>query len=71
MRTDQEDREANLFAMALLMPDELVRKEVRRMGPFDISDGTGIKLMAKKFQVSETLMALRLGQLYGPNLNFI
>jgi Zn-dependent peptidase ImmA (M78 family) len=63
-----EDREANLFAIALLMPEELVRKEVAKLKqPLDLSDDNkGVKQLAQKFGVSITLMAMRLGELYLP-----
>ena len=65
--TDRErcDHEANLFAMALLMPEKLVRAELKRLGPIDLADDRATKALAKKFQVSETLMAIRLGQIMG------
>ena len=67
-KISDEDREANLFAIALLMPEELVRKEVAKLKrPLDLSDDNcGVKELAKKFGVSITLMAMRLGELYLP-----
>ena len=59
-----QEREANLFAMCLLMPEDFVWKEVKRMGGnFDIEDGRSIKKLADKFKVSVPVMTLRLGQL--------
>lgn len=63
----QEDREANYFAICLLMPEELVRKEVKKLRrPIDLSDDEDIKELANTFRVSIPLMTLRLGQLYLP-----
>lgn len=63
----QEDREANYFAICLLMPEELVRKEVKKLRrPIDLSDDKDIKELANTFRVSIPLMTLRLGQLYLP-----
>lgn len=60
-----EEKEANLFAMALLMPEDLVRQEVSKMNtPLDLCDDKSIKRLADKFKVSKALMAVRLGQLY-------
>ena len=48
----QEEKEANYFAMCLLMPEELVRKEVKRMGGnIDIGDDKTMKKLADKFGV--------------------
>lgn len=62
--TDVEDAEANYFAMCLLMPEDFVRAEVAKIGWFDIEDDRAMKTLAKKFQVSVTMMTMRLGQLY-------
>jgi Zn-dependent peptidase ImmA (M78 family) len=55
--------EANHFAMCLLMPEDMVRSEVRKMGGIDIADDRDFAVLAKKFQVNTCLMAMRLGQL--------
>lgn len=62
---EMEDREANCFAMCLLMPAEFVRREVQAMGGIDIEDEKAMAKLAKKFGVSVPLMALRLGQIRG------
>ena len=59
----QED-EANLFAMELLMPEHLVRWEVQKMKGIDLCDDSQIKVLANKFRVAQSLMAIRIGQLY-------
>lgn len=58
-----EDNEADYFAMCLLMPEEFVRREVRSAGGIDIADDKGMAKLAKKFGVSTTAMALRIGQI--------
>lgn len=61
--TAQEEDEANQFAMALLMPEDLVRKEIKRMGGVDLCDDKQIKKLAAVFMVPVALMAIRIGQL--------
>ena len=58
-----DDEEANQFAIELLMPDHLVRIEVRKLGGIDIMDDDQIKKLAKKFGVNGSLMSFRIGQL--------
>lgn len=58
-----EEEEANQFAMALLMPEDFVREEVRKMGGLDLCNDKAIKRLADKFQVPMGMMAFRLGQL--------
>ncbi len=50
------EREANLFASALLMPEDWVRENAKK-------DGLDIKSLAKKFEVSEQAMTIRLLEL--------
>jgi Zn-dependent peptidase ImmA (M78 family) len=65
----EEEDEANLFAMYLLMPEEFVRREVSKMkDEIDLESGKQIAELAKKFQVSVPLMTIRLGQIYKPAL---
>ena len=55
---EQQDIEANAFAMCLLMPEDMVRRELVKSqsnGSHDI-----LRDMAKKFQVSEIHMGARL-----------
>ena len=58
-----EDREANLFAMALLMPEDLIRREVKLLGRIDLCEDNSIKPLTDKFKVSTILMTIRLVQL--------
>ena len=66
-RQQEMDAEANAFAFALLMPEDLVRAEVARVGGIDIENDEKLTVLAKKFRVSLQVAAIRLGQLYGLN----
>lgn len=68
MKSDHsiEDAEANYFAMCLLMPEDLVRAEMKRVGAIDLADDSkneALTKLCKTFRVSASLMVLRLGQL--------
>lgn len=54
--------EANYFAFVLLMPEEYVRSEAKRLAPdgFDIVEDPAVKQMAQKFNVSMQMMTIRL-----------
>jgi len=58
------EREANYFAMCLLMPRKLLIQEVEKMGGISLVDDDEIKTLAKMFKVSIPAMALRLGEIY-------
>lgn len=58
-----EDCEAWQFAMELLMPEEIVRREYAKFGPIDLMDTKRLKKFADKFRVDPQVMAIRLGQL--------
>ena len=55
--------EANRFAMELLMPFEFLRRDIAEMDDLDLEGGEGVKRLAKRYKVSEQVMAVRLGQL--------
>lgn len=59
----QMDREANAFAMELLMPEEWLRADLAKLGGIDIEDERKIGKLAKKYGVSSPVMILRLAQL--------
>ncbi len=70
MSTDaeSEEQEANYFAMCLLMPESMVRKEVTKMGGrIDLCDDRVLMLLSKRFGVTVGLMAIRLSELYHLN----
>jgi Zn-dependent peptidase ImmA (M78 family) len=55
-----EEREANRFASALLMPGELIEREAQSL---DLSDENDIAHLARLFLVSDQAMSIRLQQL--------
>ena len=60
-----EEKEANLFAMCLLMPEDFVKVEIKKIKDFDLCSDEHMKKLAQKFRVPQSLMAIRVGQLYG------
>lgn len=56
---DMED-EATQFAAHLLVPEQLLSKELDKIGPKDIDDEKHIEVLCKKFKVSRGLMQYRL-----------
>jgi len=67
MPVKEMDDEANIFAFALLMPEDLVRAEVKRVHGIDIENDEKLTALAKKFRVSLQVAAIRLDQIYGMN----
>ncbi len=57
-----QEIQANQFAAALLMPEELLRQEVIDIG-FDLGDEAALDALADKFQVSNQAMSFRLSNL--------
>lgn len=62
-RMAKMEREANQFAMELLMPYDWLMEDLRQIGPIDWESDPNIKTLAKKYNVSEQLMTIRVGQL--------
>lgn len=62
---DVMEREANEFAMCLMMPEKLVRQWMRLHMPrgIDISEDDDLKTIAKAFNVSTMVAAIRLKKL--------
>jgi Zn-dependent peptidase ImmA (M78 family) len=56
---DPKEIEANQFAACLLMPTDLVRAAVERLGEGPLLDGH-VEELARKFKVSEQAMTIRL-----------
>ena len=67
---DAEEREANYFAMCLLMPEQFVRDEIAKMDGLDLVDDRQLEKLAKKFKVSMGMMAMRLEQVFKLNNSF-
>ena len=57
--TQLEEREANQFAAALLMPADWVRREFEKH-PFDLGDDEALNTMCRLFGVSSQAMSFRL-----------
>lgn len=60
--TKTEEREANQFAAALLMPGPWVAEAFLRQ-PFDLTNDEALRSLAETFQVSTQAMSYRLGNL--------
>ena len=65
MGTDPKEVEANAFAAELLMPEEIVRKEILGMKGIDLHDPAAVGRLADKFGVSQAAITVRLAKLYG------
>jgi Zn-dependent peptidase ImmA (M78 family) len=64
MRYDTDiEAEANYFAMCLLMPEDILRREIALIGPVSLVDDEQTAKLAKKFGVSITLLMYRLANL--------
>lgn len=61
---DEINHEASLFAILLLVPESLLRKELGDHPQIDIADDGWIGPLAKKFGVSHTLMLIRILMVY-------
>jgi Zn-dependent peptidase ImmA (M78 family) len=63
---DRMEKEANQFAMALLMPEELVIRELQKLTPatkLPLTDTKIIAILADRFGVERNIMQARLQQL--------
>ena len=58
----QQEREANMFAAELLMPEELLKAQMLKED-FNINNETHSLILAKRFGVSEQAMNFRIGNL--------
>lgn len=68
-RHERDDAEANYFAMHLLVPTDRLVMAVRQMGGIDVAgDGSDVRKLARKFGVSETVMAFRIGEEWARSL---
>jgi Zn-dependent peptidase ImmA (M78 family) len=59
---DREETEANAFAAALLMPSQLLRREIA-ITNFDLDDDRALVDLSRLFKVSATAMSIRLSKL--------
>lgn len=53
----------NRISVCLLMPEKFLRADIEKMGGIDIDDEAAMRKLAKRYHVSVTLLALRIGQL--------
>jgi len=61
--TDNDEKEANLFAAELLMPKAFVEKDIADIQTVDLMEEKTIKTLADKYQVSTHAFAFRLAYL--------
>lgn len=61
--TDNEEKEANLFAAELLMPAHFLKQDIEDIGTIDIMDEEVLQELASKYGVSTQAMTFRLAYL--------
>jgi len=59
MKDRDVEKEANIFAVCLLIPADLLRKELDRK-PLDLGDDKRFKELCKLFDVTPAMMTLRM-----------
>jgi Zn-dependent peptidase ImmA (M78 family) len=57
------DDEANIFAFNFLMPEKMLRADIKKLGGVDIDDESKIKKLARIYRVTNNVMVLRISQL--------
>lgn len=60
--TDEEEKQANAFAAALLMPADWIRRDFDEH-PFNVEDEDALKQFADRYRVSPLAMSIRLQNL--------
>lgn len=58
MRDRDVEREANIFAFCILMPREMILKDLEQ--PIDLGSDDWVKMMCKKYHVTPTALMFRL-----------
>ncbi|MDP2598863.1 MAG: ImmA/IrrE family metallo-endopeptidase [Candidatus Liptonbacteria bacterium] len=66
-RHSLKEMQANMFAAALLMPEEQLKKDVTAMEKSGILENCHIEVLARKYDVSEQAMNIRLINLKFPH----
>lgn len=61
--SDRDEREANGFAAALLMPDAFLKTDLRKLGDIGLHDDQKLQALAKRYGVSLQAMLIRLTSL--------
>ena len=56
------EKEANEFAASILMPEDLLRREIDLLD-LDYTDENAVKILAKKFDVSPISMSIRISKI--------
>lgn len=64
MNAQDTETEANYFAMHLLVPSDRLRAELEKIDGVDLADDnvTQLRKLARRFGVSETVMAFRVAE---------
>ena len=62
LAVDDNEIEANQFAAELLMPHDLIRRDLKKL-PSDIEPETAVAQLARRYQVSIQAMTIRLNGL--------
>lgn len=62
--TDPKEKEANIFAAELLMPEENIRRDVDRLNGIDLENREDVAKLAHKYKVSSQAMTIRLSEIY-------
>lgn len=62
------EREANAFALALLMPRDMIKADVNKMGGYDLHDTKALRKLADRYRVAPMVMAFRLGMIFGQTI---
>lgn len=58
-----QEAEASYFARCLLMPKNLILEEINTMPKFSLLDDLQVHILAKRFQVNDSMMAYRIGEI--------
>ena len=58
--TDTQEIEANLFAGELLVPEHMLRADIKNLGELDVEDEVVVKNLAKRYRVSTQVIFRRL-----------
>ncbi len=61
--TDDEEKEANLFAAELLMPQAFLLKDITELGQVDLENEESLRQLAEQYRVSTQALSFRLGYL--------
>lgn len=57
---EQQEWEASYFAMHLLVPTDMLRRDLDKLGGFDIENDPRLAGLANKYQVSLQVMLFRI-----------